>query len=244
MNAAADTRQHSQPASSGTRGGKAKRRRVAIAFIAPAVFVAIVVFLAVALGGNPRDLPSALLGKSVPAFALSPVKGRTLGLSTADLKGKVSLVNVFASWCAACRDEHLVFMRSRRGASFRSTASTTRTGRRTPPAGSISSGIRTHAPGPTSRAAWPSNGAFTACLRRSLSIGAAGSSSSMSGRSRPRYSKRRSFHWCEGCGGDDGAVDRSSSRRSFAAMHGGRRSKRPRSPCGDRCPLKRRQDDA
>src|SRR3546814_16438700 len=41
----------------------------------------------------------------------SPVQGRTLGLSSADLKGEVSLVNVFASWCTACRYEHPVFMK-------------------------------------------------------------------------------------------------------------------------------------
>jgi cytochrome c biogenesis protein CcmG/thiol:disulfide interchange protein DsbE len=47
----------------------------------------------------------------VPEFSLPPVKGRTLGLSSADLKGEVSLVNVFASWCTACRYEHPIFMR-------------------------------------------------------------------------------------------------------------------------------------
>jgi cytochrome c biogenesis protein CcmG/thiol:disulfide interchange protein DsbE len=47
----------------------------------------------------------------VPQFSLPPVKGRALGLSNADLVGEVSLVNVFASWCVACRDEHPLFMR-------------------------------------------------------------------------------------------------------------------------------------
>src|SRR2546427_715239 len=53
----------------------------------------------------------AMLGKPVPEFALPPVKGRTLGLASADLNGEVSLVNVFASWCVACREEHPAFMR-------------------------------------------------------------------------------------------------------------------------------------
>ncbi len=74
------------------------------------VFVLVAVFFAVGLTMNPREIPSALIGRPVPAFALPPVAGRQLGLSSADLKGEVSLVNVFASWCAACRDEHPVLM--------------------------------------------------------------------------------------------------------------------------------------
>jgi cytochrome c biogenesis protein CcmG/thiol:disulfide interchange protein DsbE len=66
--------------------------------------------LAFGLTRNARDIPSALIGKPVPEFSLPAVKGRTLGLSSADLKGEVSLVNVFASWCVACRYEHPFFM--------------------------------------------------------------------------------------------------------------------------------------
>ena len=76
--------------------------------------VAVFAVLALALGWglthNPRDIPSALIGKPVPQFNLLPVQGRTLGLSNGDLVGDVSLVNVFASWCVACRDEHPLFM--------------------------------------------------------------------------------------------------------------------------------------
>lgn len=74
------------------------------------LFAAVVVLLAVGLTLNPREVPSPLIGKPVPEFALPPVKGRALGLSSSDLKGEVSLVNVFASWCVACRDEHPLFM--------------------------------------------------------------------------------------------------------------------------------------
>ena len=72
------------------------------------VFLVIGVFLGIGLTLNPREVPSPLIGKPVPEFSLPPVKGRTLGLSGADLKGEVSLVNVFASWCVACREEHPV----------------------------------------------------------------------------------------------------------------------------------------
>lgn len=74
------------------------------------LFAGVVVFLAIGLTLNPREVPSPLIGKPVPDFALPPVKGRTLGLASRDLRGEVSLVNVFASWCVACREEHPVFM--------------------------------------------------------------------------------------------------------------------------------------
>nr|WP_281721405.1 DsbE family thiol:disulfide interchange protein [Nitrosomonas nitrosa] len=67
-----------------------------------------------ALDRNPRAVPSALLGRPVPRFALPPVQGRTLGLSSENLAGEVALVNVFASWCTACLAEHPIFMRLRR----------------------------------------------------------------------------------------------------------------------------------
>ncbi|MGE5338240.1 MAG: DsbE family thiol:disulfide interchange protein [Gemmatimonadota bacterium] len=74
------------------------------------IFLVLAVFFAIGLTMNPREIPSPLIGKAVPDFALPPVKGRELGLSTADLRGQVSLVNVFASWCAACREEHPVLL--------------------------------------------------------------------------------------------------------------------------------------
>jgi cytochrome c biogenesis protein CcmG/thiol:disulfide interchange protein DsbE len=66
--------------------------------------VLVFVGLAVAAYGltrNPKELPSVLIGKPSPEFSLPPVKGQTLGLSSADLVAEVSLVNVFASWCTA-----------------------------------------------------------------------------------------------------------------------------------------------
>jgi cytochrome c biogenesis protein CcmG/thiol:disulfide interchange protein DsbE len=73
-------------------------------------FAALGVTLGWGLTHNPREIPSALIRKPVPQFSLPPVQGRTLGLSNGDLVGEVSLVNVFASWCVACREEHPLFM--------------------------------------------------------------------------------------------------------------------------------------
>ena len=78
-----------------------------------AVFLGVVLAFVAGLGRDPNVLPSPLIGKPVPEFSLPPVKGRSLGLATGDLKGEVSLVNVFASWCVACREEHPVLMRLR-----------------------------------------------------------------------------------------------------------------------------------
>jgi cytochrome c biogenesis protein CcmG/thiol:disulfide interchange protein DsbE len=75
-----------------------------------AIFVVLAIFLGVGLTLDPRLLPSPLIGKPVPEFRLAPVQGRTLGLATADLRGEVAVVNVFASWCTACRDEHPLWM--------------------------------------------------------------------------------------------------------------------------------------
>ncbi|MBM9592904.1 MULTISPECIES: DsbE family thiol:disulfide interchange protein [Rhodobacterales] len=58
------------------------------------------------LWNNDERLPSTLIGKQVPEFALSPIEGRQDGLSSADLQGRVSLVNVWASWCVPCRTEN------------------------------------------------------------------------------------------------------------------------------------------
>ena len=76
-----------------------------------ALFLVLLVAFALGLGRDPKLVPSPLTGKPVPDFALPSVRGRSLGLSSSNLKGEVSLVNVFASWCVACREEHPVLMR-------------------------------------------------------------------------------------------------------------------------------------
>jgi cytochrome c biogenesis protein CcmG/thiol:disulfide interchange protein DsbE len=75
------------------------------------VFAVLALVLDWGLTTDPKFLPSILIGKPVPVFSLEPVEGRNLGLASADLKGEVSLVNVFASWCTACRSEHPLFMK-------------------------------------------------------------------------------------------------------------------------------------
>ena len=91
------------------------RARLA-SYIPLIVFFIMAVFLGIGLTMDPREIPSPLIGKPVPEFTLPPVKGRTQGLASADLRGQVSIVNVFASWCVACREEHPVLLElSRQG---------------------------------------------------------------------------------------------------------------------------------
>ena len=85
-----------------------------LTLLAPVVvFFGVVVAFVLGLERDRDALPSPLIGKPVPEFTLPAVKGRMLGLATGDLRGEVSLVNVFASWCVACREEHPVLMRLR-----------------------------------------------------------------------------------------------------------------------------------
>lgn len=86
------------------------RRRISGFELVPLIAFALMVLFGWGLFRGGDDLPSALLDKPVPEFALAPVLGREEGLSTQDLIGHVSLVNVFASWCVPCRAEHPLFM--------------------------------------------------------------------------------------------------------------------------------------
>jgi len=70
------------------------------------VFLVLVAFLFVGLNRNPREVPSPFIGKPAPAFALPQLHEPTKVLSAKDNLGKVWLLNVWASWCVSCRDEH------------------------------------------------------------------------------------------------------------------------------------------
>ncbi|UVM23452.1 DsbE family thiol:disulfide interchange protein [Pseudomonas wadenswilerensis] len=69
-----------------------------------AVFLLVAVFLYRGLFLDPSELPSAMIGKPFPAFALASVDGKPL--TEADLLGKPALVNVWATWCPSCKIEH------------------------------------------------------------------------------------------------------------------------------------------
>lgn len=70
------------------------------------VFVAIVAFLAIGLTLDPREVPSPFIGKPAPHFSLPQVAEASKTLSNDDFRGQVSLLNVWASWCVSCRQEH------------------------------------------------------------------------------------------------------------------------------------------
>ena len=71
-----------------------------------AAFIILVAFLLVGLNLNPRKVPSPLIGKPAPAFKLQQLHEPERILESKDNLGKVWLLNVWASWCASCRDEH------------------------------------------------------------------------------------------------------------------------------------------
>ena len=81
-------------------------------FLLPLVlFLGIATYFAIGLTKDPSILPSALIDKPAPEFALEPLKTDKPGLAKADLGGEVALINVFASWCVPCRAEYPVLMR-------------------------------------------------------------------------------------------------------------------------------------
>ena len=78
-------------------------------FLLPlAVLVVVVGFLGVGLRLNPREVPSPLIGKAAPPFTLPVLHTPAKTVSNTDLKGQVWMLNVWASWCTACRAEHML----------------------------------------------------------------------------------------------------------------------------------------
>lgn len=74
------------------------------------IFASLVVFLAVGLRLDPKEIPSPLIGKQVPAFRLTQLHAPEKMISSADMAGQVWLLNIWASWCVSCRDEHPYLM--------------------------------------------------------------------------------------------------------------------------------------
>ena len=76
-------------------------------------FLALAALLFKGLGIDPKKVPSPLIGKPAPAFNLPTLKQPQQSLSNTDLEGQVSLLNVWATWCVACRQEHFATFSSR-----------------------------------------------------------------------------------------------------------------------------------
>lgn len=74
------------------------------------VFLGIAFFLYRGLSLNPRELPSPLIGKTVPQFDVPVLNDASRRLTSAELRGKVYLLNVWGSWCVSCREEHPVLV--------------------------------------------------------------------------------------------------------------------------------------
>jgi cytochrome c biogenesis protein CcmG/thiol:disulfide interchange protein DsbE len=79
-------------------------------FLPLGIFLVLAVFLAVGLRLNPREVPSPLIGKAAPTFRLPQLQDPAQTLGNEDLKGKVWILNVWASWCVACLEEHPILV--------------------------------------------------------------------------------------------------------------------------------------
>ena len=83
------------------------------------LFLVICIFLWRGLSLDPHHLPSVQVGKALPAFNLPELKNPGVQFDSAEVKGKVVLLNVWASWCAACVDEQVFLMQlAREGVSI------------------------------------------------------------------------------------------------------------------------------
>jgi len=82
-----------------------------VRYLTPLVlFLALAALLYRGLALNPREVPSPLIGKPAPEFTLPELKDTSRQLSHSDFLGKVSLLNVWATWCVSCRAEHPLLM--------------------------------------------------------------------------------------------------------------------------------------
>jgi cytochrome c biogenesis protein CcmG/thiol:disulfide interchange protein DsbE len=74
------------------------------------LFIILVVFLAIGLNRDPHEVPSPLINKPAPAFDIAQLEQSNKNFSPASMKGQVWILNVWASWCVACREEHPVLV--------------------------------------------------------------------------------------------------------------------------------------
>lgn len=74
------------------------------------IFLVLVVFLGLGLGLNPRQVPSPLIDRPAPAFVLPQLHATDKTIAPETLRGQVWLLNVWASWCVSCRQEHPVLV--------------------------------------------------------------------------------------------------------------------------------------
>ena len=80
-------------------------------FLIPLVlFLVLAVFLAIGLNRDPHEVPSPLINKPAPAFEIPQLSESSQSFSPASMKGQVWILNVWASWCVACREEHPVLV--------------------------------------------------------------------------------------------------------------------------------------
>jgi len=70
------------------------------------LFGVLVAFLAIGLGRDPHEVPSPLINKAAPSFKLAQLKDPSKSFTAEEMRGRVWLLNVWASWCISCRDEH------------------------------------------------------------------------------------------------------------------------------------------
>ncbi len=77
------------------------------------LFIGLVILFIYGLQNDPRRIPSPLIDKPAPAFNLPTLHTPETNIQLEDLKGQVSLINVWASWCAACRTEHPLLVNAR-----------------------------------------------------------------------------------------------------------------------------------